>query len=79
MRGVDDWWEFAACARIDPELWFPQAYDSSAAQRAKAVCRTCPVLAECLADEPDVEQQHGIRAGLTSRRRRRNRREAKAS
>lgn len=76
---VDDWWEFAACARVDPELWFPHAGDAATAKSAALICAQCPVVAECLADESTTEEQIGMRAGLTSRRRRKMRKVAKAS
>ncbi|WP_052710859.1 WhiB family transcriptional regulator [Pseudofrankia sp. DC12] len=56
------WREVAACAEVDPELWFPVRGPAPAAVR---ICRTCPALASCLLDaltEPD--QAWGIRAGV---------------
>lgn len=65
---VGDWRQRAACATVDPELFFPTAVDGPVLAEqeaaAKAVCRTCPVRAECrrwaLAALP-----HGIAGGLT--------------
>lgn len=39
----------AACARRDPELFFPIETDAAAVEKAKAVCRTCPSVRACLA------------------------------
>lgn len=42
------WRERAACARIDPELWFPEA--GCVASDAKWICNNrCPVREECAA------------------------------
>ena len=41
----------AICATVDPELWFSDRQPGWAEteRRAKALCRSCPVVAECLA------------------------------
>lgn len=63
----DHWADRAACRDEDPELFFPQRYDSRQADTAKAVCARCLVSAECLTDAlaPDNRHTEGIRAGLT--------------
>ena len=56
----------------DPELWFPVGHTGPAieqAETAKAVCRTCPVLAECL-DEALTSGCDGVRGGTTQAERR---------
>src|SRR5436309_13757382 len=41
------WWQDrAACAGVDPEVFFPSAGHGQAAE-ARAVCSTCPVLHQC--------------------------------
>jgi WhiB family redox-sensing transcriptional regulator len=50
----DDWRKYAACHGMDNTDFFPD-YDASGRvtgreQRAKAVCATCDVVPECLAD-----------------------------
>ena len=47
-----DWRDRAACRDEDPELFFPVGTTGPALvqiEQAKAVCRTCPVVAPCLA------------------------------
>ena len=58
----------ALCAQIDPDLWYPDPGDAHAAQTAAAVCRTCPVRADCLDYAMATEAQggrHGVWGGLT--------------
>jgi WhiB family transcriptional regulator, redox-sensing transcriptional regulator len=71
-----DWRNRAACRTQDPELFFPiGTTDRALAQleRAKAVCRTCPVKEPCLAwamgSEP-IGQEAGVCAGLSEAERR---------
>lgn len=66
------WTARAACrGHLEPELWWPDANNIRSIRRALAVCRTCPVLAECrewaLKHMPDSE---GIAGGLTGPQRR---------
>jgi WhiB family redox-sensing transcriptional regulator len=64
------WRSVAACLGEDSELWYPISHktrDSQLAiQQAKAICRSCPVQAECLAASDDW----GIWAALTEDERR---------
>jgi WhiB family redox-sensing transcriptional regulator len=50
MRGRD-WERRAACASVDPDLFFPEGFEERVwkVPLAKAVCARCPVLAECRA------------------------------
>lgn len=62
------WWELAACADEDPELFFPTGSSGPAQlqeQQAKAVCARCPVLARCRQDALESRDVHGVRGGLT--------------
>lgn len=46
-----EWLQEAACADEDPDLFFPVSTTGSGADqvdRAKKVCRRCPVTARCL-------------------------------
>lgn len=63
----------AACRAHDPELFFPEWYLTTRPEvrRAKAVCRSCPVLIECLEYALATHQNHGIWGGLTPSERRR--------
>lgn len=66
---IGDWRELASCARgYNPELWYPRDADAfDERSEAIAICRRCPVRAECLAAGAD--EDHGIWGGLTSRQR----------
>jgi hypothetical protein len=68
--GVPVWHTLAACRDHDVALFFPEPDVSAAKQvaRAKRVCASCPVRAECLADVMAWEQpsaRHGVRGGLS--------------
>ena len=69
-----DWRARAACRGLDPELFFPAAEDGPArdvqVERAKAVCRRCPVREQCLRAAFDL-LPYGIAGGLTEEERRR--------
>lgn len=63
----EPWWEHAVCRdnpEVDPE-WF-HASDRRDRQRAVAVCRGCPVAAECLAAAEAEDDRWGVRGGLTA-------------
>lgn len=65
---VRDWRPLAACAGINPDLFFPRRGESAAA--AVATCRTCPVQAECLTDALNNGEKVGIWGGMSERQRR---------
>ncbi|MER7688324.1 WhiB family transcriptional regulator [Streptomyces sp. NPDC097610] len=67
MRTEDHWSERAACRTADPEELFA---DSTAQNKAKAVCFGCSVRTECLADALDQRIDHGVWGGMTERERR---------
>ncbi len=63
----DAWQDLAACRDEDPELFFPKGSEGPwilAIEQAKAVCRPCPVAAECLRFALDTHSD-GIFGGLT--------------
>jgi WhiB family redox-sensing transcriptional regulator len=71
--------ELAACRAAEPDLFFPVAAAGPAVAQvvaAKAVCRACPVRAECLSYAEQTGQGHGIWGGTTEEERRRARRQA---
>lgn len=83
MGGEQDsvfWRDRAACARpgMDPRWWFPESTREST-QETLAVCRSCPVVAECLrwviADDAvrRASDIWGVAGGLTQEQRRRRR------
>lgn len=66
-------WHADAACREHPELsWFPGMGVPTAP--AKAVCHTCPVQAECLADALEHNLTTGVWGGTSDRERRRLRR-----
>ena len=64
---VDEWAREANCAGQDPEALFVRG---KAQHAAKAVCQTCPVLAQCLAEALDNRTEFGVWGGMTERERR---------
>jgi WhiB family transcriptional regulator, redox-sensing transcriptional regulator len=64
-----DWRLEAACAMVDPELFFPEAGQAPQAAQAKAICAGCAVRGSCLEvalHGPQAHQDHaGIFAGTT--------------
>lgn len=61
------WQEFARCAGMDPNIFFPERGDHHAMETAKAVCSECPVRSQCL--ESGIGELQGVWGG-TSRRER---------
>ena len=62
-----EWVSKALCLSTDPD----ELFVSGKAQRnATAICRHCPVVAECLADALDNQVQFGVWGGMTERQRR---------
>lgn len=59
-----DWREQAACLGEDDDVFFPVSqFDDGS--RAKAICGTCPVRAECLDLAIERRERHGVWGGLT--------------
>lgn len=68
-----DWRHRAACSDEDPELFFPIGTSGSALlqiEEAKAVCRRCPVMGECLQWALESGQEAGVWGGLNEDERR---------
>ncbi|CAM3659163.1 hypothetical protein GCM10009799_47200 [Nocardiopsis rhodophaea] len=64
---ITDWSTRAICRETDPDALFVQG---AAQNRAKLICRGCPVRAECLADALDNRIEFGVWGGMTERERR---------
>lgn len=62
-----EWAVRGACRTSDPDALFVQG---AAQNRAKAVCFSCPVRTECLADALDHRIEFGVWGGMTERERR---------
>ena len=71
------WRDRAACRDSDPNLFFPVGTTGTALEEveaAKALCRTCPVRAECLAFALETNQEAGVWGGASEEERRQLRR-----
>ncbi len=70
---MTDWRDRAACRTENPELFFPSTAGAGAQRlqrQAKAVCATCPVLADCLSWALTEGLDFGVFGGLTADERR---------
>ena len=61
------WVSKAQCRSTDPDELF---VSGKAQRKATAICRHCPVVAECLADALDNRVEFGVWGGMTERQRR---------
>lgn len=54
-----------------PDLWFPRSITRAAHLPAKTLCRSCPVITECLEVALDNSEEYGVWGGTdpTDRRR----------
>lgn len=79
LRWVEPWMEHAECARVDPDLWYPDKGDGKSYRAAREICLTkCPVLEECGKYAADHGERFGIWAGMGERDRQRARKERAA-
>lgn len=73
LTPAPDWRGSGACRTEDPELFFPNGYESAAnllqIEQAKAICQRCPALDACLAYALDNHVPDGIFGGLTEQER----------
>lgn len=69
-----DWRHRAVCRdEPDPDLFFPIGKNGPALLQiteAKAVCRRCPVVADCLAWALETGQDHGVWGAMSEDERR---------
>jgi WhiB family redox-sensing transcriptional regulator len=69
----DDWRAEAACAAVDPDLFFPVGVTGPAVDQivaAKAVCAGCPVREMCLGFAIATNQEYGVWGGTSEEERR---------
>lgn len=74
-----DWRHNAVCREEDPELFFPIGNTGPALlqiEEAKAVCRRCPVIEQCLQWALESGQDSGVWGGLSEDERRAMKRRA---
>lgn len=67
------WRDQAACAGMDPDIFFPPPGRGSKAhvEEAKKVCATCPVVRECLEYAAETADDWSISGGMTPAERKR--------
>ncbi|UXY24980.1 WhiB family transcriptional regulator (plasmid) [Streptomyces cynarae] len=68
-----DWRHQASCREEDPDLFFPIGDTGPVllqVQEAKAVCRRCPVIGQCLQWALESGQEFGVWGGLSEAERR---------
>lgn len=68
-----DWRQNGLCTKTDPDLFFPVGQGLLAArqaEKAKKVCRRCPVVDQCLSWALETVQEHGVWGGLDEEERR---------
>ncbi|GAC1518001.1 MAG: hypothetical protein NVS1B12_08170 [Acidimicrobiales bacterium] len=72
--GIDDTWRTgAACADVDPELFFPVGVTGPAVDQiadAKAVCAGCVAQTACLEFAITTNQEYGVWGGTSEEERR---------
>ena len=74
---MKNWRDRSACRNEDPELFFPKGDTGPwllQIEQAKAVCRRCPVIEDCLRYAWAANPSDGIFGGLTEKERARLRR-----
>ena len=77
FEGKQEWMADANCQGMNLALFFPERGELTS--NAKAVCKTCAVLADCRDYALTNRIMHGIWGGLSERERRRMRRGSAAS
>lgn len=76
-----DWMDNAACKGTDRYLWFPGSGDVITANKAKGICKGCPVKVQCLDWAYYAGCTDGIFGGMdaTERRNERRRKQRRSS
>ncbi|MDH4364560.1 MAG: WhiB family transcriptional regulator [Acidimicrobiia bacterium] len=70
------WQQRAACRGPNHDIFFPPSQMERRSEkrlrerRAKEICSSCPVLADCRTYALQIREQHGIWGGLTEGERR---------
>ena len=70
------WMDDALCREVDSDLFFPERDEGPSLRRAKAICRQCPVIQECLEWAVADPSLSGVLGGTSSRQRMQLRKEA---
>lgn len=61
----EGWRDSALCAQTDPDSFFPPPGGTGSA--AKAICKRCPVIAECFEFAVSNGETEGVWAALSGR------------
>jgi WhiB family transcriptional regulator, redox-sensing transcriptional regulator len=64
---VENWAPSAACREAQPDELFVRGAEQN---KAKLMCKGCPVRTECLAEALDNQIEWGVWGGMTERERR---------
>ena len=64
---IEDWAPAAACRDQQPDALFVRGAEQN---KAKLLCKGCPVRTECLAEALDNRIEWGVWGGMTERERR---------
>lgn len=67
LGSAEPWMQWASCADVDPEAFFPEKGGSTRA--AKRICEGCAVQPECLACALKHREWFGIYGGKSPRER----------
>lgn len=70
LRWREPWMDYAACAYVDPALFFPEKGDGRSYRLAKAICLGCPVVRECGEYALGNNERFGVWAATSERDRR---------
>lgn len=66
-----DWRTDAACRGLDPALFYPDGPGHGDQTHAAArICRTCPVIGDCLRHALDQHEDEGVWGGSSATQRR---------
>lgn len=60
---TEHWSEHGNCRGVHPTTMFPERGDMAGWQRARQVCRDCPVIEQCR--EAGLDELHGCWGGLS--------------
>lgn len=66
-----EWFNDAACATTDPDIFFPEIGDSVSGPNARTICHHCDTRTACLEYAINNRITDGIWGGVTARTRRR--------
>jgi WhiB family redox-sensing transcriptional regulator len=75
VRTAESWKESGSCRRLAPEVFYPEDGGRSGLQareeRAKQICRGCPVVADCRNHALSTRETYGVWGAMSARDRQR--------